>query len=94
MITAVVKNAIGSVASYLVAGALAFAFAAYWTHSYKQYSKLKAFRGPPTSGWSNFWLVRAVLRQNTHIDLANVCQKYGKGLPIFKLCLFIVMHIR
>ena len=50
MITAVVKNAIGSVASYLVAGALAFAFAAYWTHSYKQYSKLKAFRGPPTSG--------------------------------------------
>ncbi|KFY37707.1 hypothetical protein V494_04641 [Pseudogymnoascus sp. VKM F-4513 (FW-928)] len=74
---AVVKNALGSVASYSVAVALTFAFAAYIAHSYKQYSKLSAFRGPPTSGWSNFWLVRAVMRQNTHIDFADVNQKYG-----------------
>lgn len=80
MTVAVVGNALGSVASYpVVAVAFSFAFAAYLAHWYTQYLKLKAFRGPPTSGWSNFWLVRAVIRQNTHIDFANVCQEYGKS---------------
>lgn len=86
-IAVVVRNALGSVASnpLTVAFAFAFLFVAYVTHLYKQYSKLKAFRGPPTSGWSNLWLVRAVMRQNTHVDFANVCEKYGKSQPIFNL---------
>jgi hypothetical protein len=91
MAISVVKNALGGVAWYLLAVAVAFAFTAYLAQSYKQYSKLRAFRGPPTSGWSNFWLVRAVVRQNTHIDFANVCEKYGKSEPIFKFCLFTLM---
>lgn len=93
MAITVVKNALGGVAWYLLAVVFAFALAAYLAQSYKQYLKLRAFRGPLTSGWSNVWLVRAVMRQNTHIDFANVCEKYGKTGPIFKFCLFIVMHI-
>jgi len=92
MAITVVKVVLGAVAPYLIALALA----AYLAHSYKQYSKLKAFRGPPTSGWSNFWLVRAVTRQNTHIDFANVCQKYGRQRrTVSELCCFqssVVIH--
>lgn len=54
-----------------------FAVAAYGLRLYRQYSRLKAFDGPWTTGWSSFWLVRAVVGQNTHIDLAKVCEKYG-----------------
>jgi hypothetical protein len=65
--------------------ALAIA-AAYLASAYRDYDRLRAFRGPSTSGWTSLWLVRAVGSGQTNIRLAKVCEKYGEydHLQIFK----------
>lgn len=57
---------------------VAFAVAAYLVKLYRDYNRLRSFKGPWASGWTSIWLVRAVAGLQTHIELAAVCEKYGK----------------
>lgn len=57
---------------------IAAAIAAYVATSYRDYNRLKAFKGPWMSGWSSLWLVRAVGSGKMNIRLAKVCKKYGE----------------
>lgn len=51
--------------------------------SYKvwAYYRLSAFKGPPGSGWFEFWHSSALLGNNSHIQYKEVCDKYGKFVP-------------
>lgn len=52
---------------------------AAWTviSTVRQYFRLRHFKGPPTSGLSKWWLMRSVGGGRTHLDLYEVCEKYG-----------------
>lgn len=59
---------------------VAIAFGAYLIKYYRDYNRLRTFKGPWTCGWTNLWLVRAVAGLRTHTELAAVCEKYGKWI--------------
>ncbi|PHH62103.1 hypothetical protein CDD82_2047 [Ophiocordyceps australis] len=42
-----------------------------------QYWRLRHIPGPPSAGFSTWWLVRAVGGNRAHLDLYQVCQQYG-----------------
>jgi hypothetical protein len=54
------------------------ATAAYAIKLYRDYDRLKDFKGPWLAPWTSFWLVRAVAGLQTHAELYDVCQKYGR----------------
>ena len=54
------------------------ALAAYVVKLYRDYDRLKDFKGPWATPWTSFWLVRAVAGLQTHAELYEVCRKYGK----------------
>lgn len=43
----------------------------------RQYIRLRHIKGPPSSGFSKWWLIRSVGGGRTHLDLYEVCEKYG-----------------
>ncbi|GKT45204.1 cytochrome P450 monooxygenase lolP1 [Colletotrichum spaethianum] len=43
----------------------------------RQYLRLRHIKGPPTAGFSKWWLVRAVGGGRTHLDFYEACQQYG-----------------
>ena len=55
--------------SYLVASTVA----SYWT--------LRHFPGPWLAGFSNLWYIKAATSGESHLYLANVCNKYGMRCP-------------
>jgi hypothetical protein len=54
------------------------AITAYAIKLYRDYDRLKDFKGPWATPWTSFWLVRAVSGLQTHAKLDEVCQKYGR----------------
>jgi hypothetical protein len=40
--------------------------------------RLRHFKGPTSVAWSKFWLVRSHIKQTIYLDVAEVCEKYGK----------------
>ncbi|OCL04146.1 cytochrome P450 [Glonium stellatum] len=58
---------------YLVATVIIF----YVSRKYRQYNRLKAFKGPFGTGFSELWHSRAILGMETHLRYAEVCEKYG-----------------
>ena len=61
-----------------VSGAVAVAFV---VKVLRRWLRLRHIRGPPLAGFTNLWLVRAVMGGNTHWDLGFVNEKYGKLIP-------------
>lgn len=54
------------------------AIAAWFAAStYYQYLRLKHVPGPKSAGFSRWWFLRATLSGRTHLDLYEVCEKYG-----------------
>ncbi|KAH7124580.1 pisatin demethylase [Dactylonectria macrodidyma] len=43
----------------------------------RQYVRLRHIKGPPMAGLTQAWLIRCVGSGRTHLDLWEVCQKYG-----------------
>ncbi|KAK1996445.1 cytochrome P450 [Colletotrichum falcatum] len=60
------------------AGIAASVLVAYTVASVvKQYLRLRHIKGPPGTGFSKWWLVRAVGGGRTHLDFYEACEKYG-----------------
>lgn len=49
-----------------------FAARTFWT-----WYRLRHIKGPFSAAFSNYWLVRHVAAGVMHLDLAEVCEKYG-----------------
>jgi hypothetical protein len=45
----------------------------------RQYYRLSHIQGPPLAGFSKLWLLQKTLGGKMHLDLYEVCTKYGKG---------------
>ena len=56
------------------------ALVAYAVRLYGQYSRLKDFKGPRTTGFSSLWLINAVKGHKTHLAYASVNERFGKLL--------------
>lgn len=50
----------------------------YAATTYYQYRRLSHIPGPRGTGWSKWWFLRATLSGRTHLDLYEVCEKYGE----------------
>ncbi|SPO04445.1 related to pisatin demethylase (cytochrome P450) [Cephalotrichum gorgonifer] len=62
----------------LTAGLLSLAPAALFAvQTFRTWRRLRHIGGPPLAGFTNLWLVRAIMGGNTHWDLAHVSAKYG-----------------
>ena len=46
--------------------------------TFRTWNRLRHIGGPPVAGFTNFWLVRAVMGGNTHWELGEVNEKYGE----------------
>ncbi|KAK1447260.1 cytochrome P450 [Colletotrichum melonis] len=58
------------------------AFIAYSVVSIaRQYLRLRHIKGPPSAGFSKWWLVRAVGGGRTHLDFYEACEKYVRVGP-------------
>lgn len=53
---------------------LGLLYAAYSIHVWY---RLRHFKGPFSSGFSRFWLVRNHANGRTYLELLDVCKKYG-----------------
>lgn len=51
-----------------------FVYVAYKVYVY---NRLRAFRGPFSSGWFEFWHSYAIIGDNSHLKYKEVCDKYG-----------------
>lgn len=45
-----------------------------------QYFRLRHIPGPPSAGFSKWWLIRRITSGRTHLDYYEVCEKYGPPL--------------
>ncbi|KAG8406457.1 hypothetical protein J3458_021289 [Metarhizium acridum] len=57
--------------------ALPVIIAWFAANTYYGYRRLKHIPGPPGAGLSIWWLLRSTLGGRTHLDLYEVCRKYG-----------------
>ncbi|WYZ45977.1 hypothetical protein EsH8_IX_000202 [Colletotrichum jinshuiense] len=51
--------------------------AVYVCQKLRTYNRLKAFKGPFSSGWSEAWHIFAILSFKSHLKYDEVCKKYG-----------------
>ncbi len=58
---------------------VALALLAYAARLYRQVRRLRDFKGPFGTGFTNLWIVKAVISKRTHLKFANVCEKYGQS---------------
>ncbi|KAG6001640.1 hypothetical protein E4U21_003995 [Claviceps maximensis] len=55
------------------------AIAAWFAVSlYRQYKRLSHIPGPRSAGFSKWWFIRATLSGQSHLELYQVCEKYGQ----------------
>lgn len=54
------------------------ALAAYAARAYLGYRRLRAFAGPPTTGWSELVHIRAILGRRSHLWYREVGERYGE----------------
>ncbi|KAM0298168.1 hypothetical protein HYE67_001208 [Fusarium culmorum] len=52
-------------------------FVAYVVATLRQWARLRHFKGPALAGFSQLWLISCVGGGRTHLDLWEVCKKYG-----------------
>ncbi|KAG6018692.1 hypothetical protein E4U40_007931, partial [Claviceps sp. LM458 group G5] len=59
---------------------LALPAAVAWlsVYLYRQYKRLSHIPGPRSAAFSKWWFVKATLSGRTHLDLYQVCEKYGQ----------------
>jgi hypothetical protein len=57
----------------------------YLVYKIRVYYRLRAFKGPPGSGWFQFWHSKAWLGYEGHIRFKEVCDEYGTST-----CRFLV----
>ena len=60
----------------------------WWTISAtRQYRRLRHIPGPPLSGFSVLWLAHRSIKQTLHLDLHDVCKKYGSIVRVGANCI-------
>lgn len=50
----------------------------YILHCFVQYSHLRQFKGPRTTGFSKLWLLKIMRAGRMHLDFTKVNEKYGR----------------
>jgi len=50
----------------------------YAGNKYRAYNRLKSFKGPFSTGFSELWHSLVILGCRSHLVYDKVCQKYGK----------------
>ena len=56
------------------------AAAAYLASTYRDYARLKAFKGPWASGWTSLWLARTAGGGQANLEFGRLCEKYGMSI--------------
>jgi hypothetical protein len=56
--------------------------ALYLTDKYRRYNRLRHFRGPFSTGWSEFWHSRVILGLQPHLHYQAVNDFYGSVTPL------------
>lgn len=51
---------------------------AYLLQKFRAYYRLRSFKGPWSTGWSDLWHVWAILSLKSHLKYDEACRKYGK----------------
>ena len=46
--------------------------------TFRQFFRLRQYKGPPIAGFSKWWMIKHVGGGRTHLDVYEVCQKYGE----------------
>ena len=54
----------------------------YALRLFRQYYRLRAFKGPWGSGFSSLWMLYAVRTKRMHLEYARINEKYGKHIPL------------
>jgi len=49
----------------------------YLWQAYRLYRRLSHINGPWLAQWSQLWLLGAIYRQNTHLEVYKLSKKYG-----------------
>lgn len=52
----------------------------YVAKLYRAYLRLRAFKGPFSTGWSEIWHTRAILGMRSHLAYKEVTDRYGESL--------------
>lgn len=52
--------------------------ALYAADKYQKYMRLRAFRGPFSTGWSEIWHTRVILNKTSHLAYKEVNDRYGE----------------
>ena len=52
----------------------------YIADKYRRYLRLRAFKGPFGTGWSELWHSSTILSLRSHLIYKEVCDKYGMNL--------------
>lgn len=42
---------------------------------------LRHVKGPAMAAWSKWWMIRRIAAGRMHLELAEVCEKYGRQAP-------------
>jgi hypothetical protein len=58
--------------------ALGFLVLVYVGNAVRVWYRLRHIKGPASVAFSKFWLIRSLLNQTNYLDVAEVCEKYGK----------------
>ncbi len=51
----------------------------YIIYKIRGYNRLKAFKGPFSSGWFEIWHSYTILGDKEHLKYKEVCDKYGSS---------------
>jgi hypothetical protein len=58
---------------------LSAVLAIYAGNKYRKYQRLAQFKGPFSTGWSEFWHSWTILTFRSHLIYYDVTEKYGKN---------------
>ena len=50
----------------------------YTAYKVQMYMRLRAFKGPFSTGWSELWHTTSILRKRSHLAYKEANDKYGK----------------
>ncbi|KAK8046410.1 hypothetical protein PG996_014474 [Apiospora saccharicola] len=59
------------------------ALGTYLLQKLRAYYRLRAFKGPWSTGWSDLWHVWAILSLKSHLKYDEACRKYGKCCRVY-----------
>jgi len=72
-------------------------------HRFLIYRRLRHFKGPWLATFSKLWLMKSTFNGTVHLDVADVCRKYGNltsdnpsrsGICRLSLCLIAILRTR